>query len=128
MEYISGEEQHINLDDQLAEVVMKGLESNHSMKLKTDLENQGVLERSGVGRGTVTLSFPDLDDVQTVVSTWQGIAQQIQVVSHIKQNTGIDLSLAQGVGEVVRQTAMPMTIAGLMMNTVDLASGFGNIK
>ena len=78
---------------------MKGLESNHSMKLKTDLENQGVLERSGVGRGTVTLSFPDLDDVQTVVSTWQGIAQQAQVVFP-------GLGLAQGVGEVVRQTAM----------------------
>lgn len=99
MEYIFGEEQHINLDDQLAAVIVKGLESNHSMKLKTDLENQGVLERSGVGRGTVTMSFPDLDDVQTVVSTWQGIAQQAQVVFP-------GLGLAQGVGEVVRQTAM----------------------
>ncbi|MBO4625502.1 MAG: hypothetical protein J5646_08470 [Bacteroidales bacterium] len=81
----------------LNEVVTKGL------------ENQGTLEMSGRGKGSVTLSFPDLGEIPNVISSWQGITQQAGVVSQnqiVKQNTGIGLSLAEGVGEVVRQTAV----------------------
>ena len=68
-------------------------------RLSIKVENQGTLERSGNGRGTVYMSFPDVGEIPVVVSSWQGIAQQAQVVFQ-------GLGLAEGVGEVVRQTAM----------------------
>ena len=105
----SGEELHVNPEVQIAEVVVKGLEEKISTQLKTNIKNQGILERSGNGRGTVTMSFPDFGETPTVVRFWDGIAQQAGVVSQnqiVKQNTGIGLSLAEGVGEVVRQTAV----------------------
>ena len=111
----TGKDLNINPEVQFAEVVTKGLEEKMSMKLKSNMKQQSgmdldkSLERSGNGRGTVTMSFPDLAQMPTVVRSWEGIAQQAGVVSQnqiVKQNTGIGLSLAEGVGAVVRQTAV----------------------
>ena len=77
-----------------------GLKNNTGLQ-QTALRNQGALEMSGKGRGSVYMAYPDLNQIATLFSSYNTIVSQSPVV---KQNTS--LSLATEVGEIVKQTAM----------------------